>query len=94
MCYRYVSSWEVVEEGGEDMRWREGDPAAAFSLLRHIGLGWTTVDQALHQANSALEGIGELLVVSVVSSLLPTSATQRVFHFISCTSLPPVQQFF
>lgn len=45
------------------MRWREGDPAAAFSLLRHIGLGWTTVDQALHQANSALEGIGELVML-------------------------------
>lgn len=60
MCCRYVSSWEEVEEGGEDMKWEEGDPAAAFSLLRHIGLGWTTVDQALHQANSVLEGIGEL----------------------------------
>ncbi|KAK4324754.1 hypothetical protein Pmani_004641 [Petrolisthes manimaculis] len=56
----YVSSWEEVEEGGEHLRWEEGDPAAAFSLLRHIGLGWTTVDQALHQAQHTLHGIEEL----------------------------------
>lgn len=36
-----------------------GDPAAGFSLLRHVAEGWTQVDDALHKIRHVLHDLGK-----------------------------------
>ncbi|XP_063871395.1 prolyl 4-hydroxylase subunit alpha-2-like [Scylla paramamosain] len=50
----YVESWEALVDGLEPPDWGSEDPAAGFSLLRHVAEGWTRVDDALQKTRSIL----------------------------------------
>ncbi|MPC27472.1 Prolyl 4-hydroxylase subunit alpha-2 [Portunus trituberculatus] len=53
----YVESWEALVDGLEPHDWGSEDPAAGFSLLRHVAEGWTRVDDALQRIKSILHNI-------------------------------------
>nr|XP_045611043.1 prolyl 4-hydroxylase subunit alpha-3-like [Procambarus clarkii]XP_045611044.1 prolyl 4-hydroxylase subunit alpha-3-like [Procambarus clarkii] len=65
---RYVDSWEAI---GGDAGTPPGDPAAAYSLLRHVAGGWTQVNGALHKLKGVFSDI-EVLASRADWELLPS----------------------
>ena len=55
---RYVASWEAVVDGLDQPDLGLGDPAAGFSLIRHVAEGWTQVDDALQHVTRVQDDIG------------------------------------
>ncbi|KAG7160175.1 Prolyl 4-hydroxylase subunit alpha-1-like 2 [Homarus americanus] len=58
VLHRYVQSWEAIADteplGGS------GDPAAAYSLIRHVAGGWPQVDEAINAGQAVFSDIKEL----------------------------------
>ncbi|XP_069936006.1 prolyl 4-hydroxylase subunit alpha-3-like [Cherax quadricarinatus] len=67
---RYVESWEAVGGEGDEWSGDAGDPAATYSLLRHVAEGWTQVDDALGKTKEIFSDI-EMLASRADRELLP-----------------------